>query len=803
MFRSMIRTGFLGKIVALAAILGVAIHEFPVCGQEASQVLTFCAEATAMPRTGKAADGMAQGLDVAVARLVCQQLGRSFEIHWCASPACSRNCLREKRCDVILGHPHDEGAPQEIAWSVPYAGSRFGLVVPRESLGIRTVADLVSKRIGIVAGSVALPENKHTLIRYPAREDVLNRLAADKLDAAFVDADFAAWHLHSHPTLNLRLVEDYVPREHWNMAFAARASDDKLVVALNQAITELARSGALQRTYSEYGVSYRPPFTGTIRNSTAVDGWKRIQERGELRISMDPANLPYSSAAPEQPGFDLELARELAREMGLKLNVEWLDVNRETALGKLLENECDLAFGSAVDPNAVEDEEELAGKVSYSRPYYRTGYLLVTRREGPSVTRLADLKGQASRRLGAEAGSVADYRLRQRGYERSLFRNQLAVLTALNGAAIDYAYLWANVGWTLHATPEFKLQIVPNYVPEDPWNIAVAMRKVDIELKRHVDAAIEKLQAKEAVARVLARYHVPYFPPFQDDTLGASQIDVADAAIIRHAVASRGPEPQMQKLQVSRRPYSGIARIRSAGALIVGLDQNNLPFSTAHPQPAGLDYEIAQLVAEKLGVSLQVYWGYSSHDSYPSKLATKKLCDVMLGVMPDDRFGDRVLFTKPYYVAGYQLVVLSGAGGVSGFDELGIAPIAIESGVALRGMRGRATQTYPSLESVLGAVESGQVQAGYVISTQGHWLAQRHRSQALRFLDGDAADRFPICAAVRKSDRDLQAAIDVALDELAQSGKLEAVFDRWRIPFTRPPKSDAKEPATRDNKATP
>jgi polar amino acid transport system substrate-binding protein len=797
------RTQLFCGIIAVICLLGGSNHTVPVRGEEKPKVLIFCAEATAMPRTGKAADGSPQGLDVAVARLVCEQLGRTFEIHWCANPACSRNCLHEKRCDVILGHPLDEGAPKEIAWSVPYAGSQFGLVVTRETQGIRSMADLVGKRLGVVAGTVALPESKHTLVRYQTREEVLDRFATDKLDAAFVDADFASWHLHSHPQLNLHLVADYVPREHWNMAFAARASDDKLVVEMNRAVTELARSGALQKTYAERGVSYRPPFTGRARKTAAVDTWKRIQDRGELRIGMDPANLPYSSASDQRPGFDLELARELAREIGLKLRVEWLDVQRETALSKLLQNECDLALGAAVDPNAVEDEEELADKVSYSRAYYGTGYLLVTRRERPRVNALADLKGETSRRLGTEAGSVADYRLRQGGYQRSLFRNQLAVLKALESGTIDYAYLWANVGWTLHATPEFKLQIVPNYTPEDHWNIAVAMRKGDAELKRRVDMAVEKLASDGTVARTLARYHVPFFPPFNDDMKEVSQSGTRDTGVIRHAVASRGPEPQMQKLQVSRHPYSGLARIRSAGALVVGLDQNNLPFSTAHPEPAGLDYEIAQLLAEKLGVSLQVYWAYSSHDSYPSKLATKKLCDVILGVMPDDRFGDRVLFTKPYYVASYQLVVPARADAIKRFDQLAAAPLAIESGVALRGLQGRATQTYPSLKSVLAAVEAGQIQAGYVISTHGHWLAQRRDSRALRFLDGDSADRFPICAAVRKSDRDLQAAIDAALDELAQSGKLQDVFARWHVPFAMSSKSDTKQPATRGGKSTP
>ncbi len=124
---------------------------------------------------------------------------------------------------------------------------------------------------------------------------------------------------------------------------------------------------------------------------------------------------------------------------------------------------------------------------------------------------------------------------------------------------------------------------------------------------------------------------------------------VVPTQLIHHGVADRGPEPRMQKIQTSKHGYSGLARVRSAGELVVALDQNNLPFSTAHPEPAGLDYEIAGLLAQQLGVRLRVYWAISAHDSYPSKLSSKGLCDVILGVMPDDRFGQRVLYSRPYY----------------------------------------------------------------------------------------------------------------------------------------------------------
>ena len=241
-----------------------------------------------------------------------------------------------------------------------------------------------------------------------------------------------------------------------------------------------------------------------------------FERDGELAVSLDPANLPYSSAKDNQPGFDLELARALAQRLHVKLRVEWLDVQHETAVGELLEHKCDLVFGEAVAANVVADDEALTGKLLYSRSYYRTGYVLVQRKNGPHAQSLVELKGAKSQRLGTEAGSVADYTLRQRGYLRRLYRNQLATLKALNDGDIDHAYVWANVGWTLHTTPDWNLELTPTFVPEEHWDIAIAMGRGDDELKRQVDAALDTLIMDGTVARVLAHYHMPYYAPELD-----------------------------------------------------------------------------------------------------------------------------------------------------------------------------------------------------------------------------------------------------------------------------------------------
>jgi ABC-type amino acid transport substrate-binding protein len=763
--------------IRLVLIVCGGLLALPAAGDEpdaarTAKPLIVCAVPASMPRTGKSPDGKPIGLDTAVAEQVARVLGRPVEFHWCASADCGWHCLPEGRCDVVAGQPVDSGPSRTVAWSVPYAGAQFGLVVPRDTQGVRSLADLHGKRVGVVAGTVALSEKDHAVARFKSREELLDGFLGKGLDGAFLDADFAAWYLHEHPTLALRLVDEYVPRERWNMGLAVRASDAQLVVEINRALAQLAESGELRKIYAGLGVPFRAPFTSSGRQpDPPPDTWRRVRDHGELVVSMDPANLPYSGAKDDRPGFDVELARTLADRLKVKLRLEWLDIHRETAVGELIQGRCDLVFGEAVAANTVADDEPLAGKLLYSRPYYGTGYVLVRRKDGPRAGSLGELKGAMSQRLGTEAGSVADYQLRRRGYFRRLYRNQLAVLKALTDGDIDFAYLWANAGWTLYVSPDLgsKLEVIPGFEPEDRWEIAVAMRRGDVELKRQVDAALATMLADGTVARALDRYHVPHHPP---SPVPARQ-PRANAEGVR--------EPDMRKIQTSKHPYTALARVRSAGELVVGLDQGNLPFSTAHPAPAGLDYEIAGLLAEELGVSLRVYWAYSAHDSYPSKLAAKQLCDVILGVIPDDRFAQRVLYSRPYYVSRYRTVIRSGNGPPSGRE-----PIAVEEGVAVRGLEGRTSHPYPSTEAVLEAVATGRENAGYVIATRGPWLAHERWPGKLQFLPAsDATDAFPISAAVRKSDRELKDAIDRAWDTLDRSGRLARVFDRWHIPYDR------------------
>ena len=117
-------------------------------------------------------------------------------------------------CDVVIGQPLDSGPTRDVVWSVPYATAQFGMVVPSDARPARSLADFRGKRVGMVGGTVTISEKDHAVIKFKSREELLAGFAQAALDAALVDADFAAWYLHKHSELRLRLLKDYVPREH-------------------------------------------------------------------------------------------------------------------------------------------------------------------------------------------------------------------------------------------------------------------------------------------------------------------------------------------------------------------------------------------------------------------------------------------------------------------------------------------------------------------------------------------------------------------------------------------------------------
>ena len=87
------------------------------------------------------------------------------------------------------------------------------------------------------------------------------------------------------------------------MALAVRAKDTQLLVEINRALAQLAEIGGAEKDLCRIRRAVSSPLHGVERaqGRLPIPG-SAFAIEGELVVSMDPANLPYSAAKGERPG---------------------------------------------------------------------------------------------------------------------------------------------------------------------------------------------------------------------------------------------------------------------------------------------------------------------------------------------------------------------------------------------------------------------------------------------------------------------------------------------------------------------
>jgi ABC-type amino acid transport substrate-binding protein len=225
-------------------------------------------------------------------------------------------------------------------------------------------------------------------------------------------------------------------------------------------------------------------------------GLAAVKQRGYLKVCADPANLPYSSADAATPGFEVELARLVARELGVEARLAW-QPSYVRALKPLRDGACDMFMGLPREARFRQGNPWIA----VSRPYYVMRHAIVTREGGP--TAVAQLTGK---RVAVELASIAEFHLAYRnGIERGLYRTQAQAFMAAAGGEAAAAMIWLPVAAWL-ARGRSGLQVTPVAGGDLEFPIGAGVRRRDPGLADAVDAAVGRIVDSGQAGEVLARY---------------------------------------------------------------------------------------------------------------------------------------------------------------------------------------------------------------------------------------------------------------------------------------------------------
>jgi ABC-type amino acid transport substrate-binding protein len=141
------------------------------------------------------------------------------------------------------------------------------------------------------------------------------------------------------------------------------------------------------------------PLVG-CQGSTQDPTWQRIQQQGVMRVGMDPNWLPfeYIDGDGKLAGFDVELALELGRRMGLEVQFV-ANLSFDGLYDALTAGLVDVVISAViVDPGRSAD-------FAYTTPYFDAGLVLVARADGVGVEGMQDLNHKV---LAVELGSDGD-----------------------------------------------------------------------------------------------------------------------------------------------------------------------------------------------------------------------------------------------------------------------------------------------------------------------------------------------------------------------------------------------------------
>jgi mxaJ protein len=232
-----------------------------------------------------------------------------------------------------------------------------------------------------------------------------------------------------------------------------------------------------------------------------------------LRVCGDPENLPFSNEKLE--GFENKIAAVIADELGATPRYTWWPHQRGLVRNTIDAGLCDVIFGV---PEGLDF-------VLWTKPYYRTSYVIAYRKDRGYPIRSLDAPELKKLRLGVYVNTPPEESLARRGLldnvsTYSLFFDPrgdrdrpLKLLADLVDGTVDVAVPWGPLAGYYAKKMNVPLELVPL---EDEvgvplaFDISMGVKKGNTELKSQLEGAIDRRQTD--IRTILEEYGVPLRP---------------------------------------------------------------------------------------------------------------------------------------------------------------------------------------------------------------------------------------------------------------------------------------------------
>jgi polar amino acid transport system substrate-binding protein len=229
--------------------------------------------------------------------------------------------------------------------------------------------------------------------------------------------------------------------------------------------------------------------------------------------------------------------------------------------------------------------------------------------------------------------------------------------------------------------------------------------------------------------------------------------------------------------------------IKSLGVISLCAPPNAMPFASKRGDRPGYQIELAQTLADRLGVRLQVEWVTQSIQY------NRVNCDIVMDAIADReaQAESPLRLSKPYQRSGVALVVRPGVDGVTGFDSLnGQYRVGVLVGSVAHmylDQHGAHAISYGFEDDMLEALASGEIDAAAVTALSAGYYNLQHPAAKFRLIY--AYDAVPelgwnLAVGMRRSDHFLRRAVDDAVQAMLDDGTFDRIYASYGIEH-RPP----------------
>lgn len=192
----------------------------------------------------------------------------------------------------------------------------------------------------------------------------------------------------------------------------------------------------------------------------------------------------------------------------------------------------------------------------------------------------------------------------------------------------------------------------------------------------------------------------------------------------------------------------------------------------------GIDAEIAQKIAEKLGLELVI--NDMEFNSIITSVNQGKADMGMAGMTVDETRLKSVNFTDTY-AKGVQVVIVQENSGITTLDDLAGKKIGVQlnttgDSYATEDFGKDNVQQFNKATDTVLALKQGKVDAVIIDKAPAEVFVEQN--EGLTLLDSTYADEdYAIC--IKKGNDDLQDAVNQALNELIADGTVQAIIDKY------------------------